>query len=99
MSGISHSVQKRKSFRLSNLTLDIIDFTGAKFLINKRVWLKICLLEFIIHHLVTVLCMDPFVVICTRLCVIVVCQFISSSNAHQPKYCAQWAFHGFHTAL
>lgn len=42
--------------QLSYFTLNIIDFTGAKFLINKRVWLKTCLLEFIIH-LVTALCM------------------------------------------
>lgn len=82
---ISHSVQN--SSRLGNFTLDVIDFTEAKILINKRVWLKICLLEFIIH-LATVLYMYSFVTICTRLCVIVVFQLISSSTAHQLECCA-----------
>ena len=79
--GISWSVQNNS--QLSYLTLDIIDFTGAKFLINKPVWLKTCLTDFIIH-LVTVLYMYSFGAICTHLWVIFVCQFISS-NAHQLK--------------
>jgi len=95
---ISRSVQN--SSRLSYLTLDIIDFIGAKFLINKRVWLKSCLLDFIIH-LVTVLYMYSFGAICTHSCVIFVYQFISSSNAHQLKCCAacEVLFQAFHRSI
>lgn len=63
------------SSQLSYFTLNIIDFAGATFLINKRVWLKTCLLEFIIH-LVTVLCMYSFTCLCTHL--FVACLHVNS---------------------
>ena len=87
MSGISRFVQNHA--RLSYFILDNIDFTAAKFLINKRVRLKTCLLDFIIHLVtVTVLYMYSFACFCTHLYFFCVCELTSSSNAHQLECCA-----------
>ena len=91
------------SSQLSYFTLNIIDFAGATFLINKRVWLKTCLLEFIIH-LVTVLCMYSFTCLCTHL--FVACMHVNSfllQRHNWMKCCAacevRWLKSGFKISI